>query len=440
MMIFKKALSRRTFLRGTGAALALPLLDSMIPAFAATGRPVLRLGFVYCPNGMIMQQWRPATDGVEYKLSPILEPLAPFRNDFLLFGNLSQIVAYPKPGEEGDVAPHERAGGAFLTGAHPSRNSDLAISVDQIAAKELGKDTQLASLELALHDSDLVGQCEKGWNCAYMRTLSWRGSGTPLPNENNPRRVFERLFGDNDTTDQAERIVRNRKDRSLLDSVTEAAARLSQNVGPNDRAKLAEYLDAIRDVERRIQTAEDQASRELPTVERPRGIPATFDDHAKLMFDLVVLAFQTDLTRVFTFMMGREQSDRSFREIGIPDPHHMLTHHSNDPVKIKKVTQINIFHSQMFAYLLEKLKSTPEADGSLLDRSMILYGSGISEGNLHLYVDLPLLLAGGKAAQVKGGRYIRYAKDTPLTNLHTALLDKLGITAKIGDSTGSVDL
>ncbi len=440
MMVFKKSIPRRTFLRGAGAALALPLLDSMVPAFAAAARPVLRLGFVYCPNGMIMQQWRPATEGRDYALTPILEPLAPFREDFLVLGNLSQMIAYPKPGEEGDVAPHERAGGAFLTGAHPSRNSELGISVDQIAARELGKQTQLSSLELALHDTDLVGQCEKGWNCAYMRTLSWRGPGTPLPNENNPRAVFERLFGDSDSTDPAERVARNRQDRSLLDSVTQAAARLMTNIGPTDRAKLSEYLDAIRDVERRIQTAEDQAGRDFPTVERPRGIPAAFDEHAKLMFDLVALAFQTDLTRVFTFMMGREQSDRSFREIGIPDPHHMLSHHSNDATKIKKVTQINIFHTQMFAYLLDKLRSTPDGDGSLLDHSMLVYGSGISEGNLHLYVDLPIVLAGGKAAQIRGGRYVRYTKDTPVTNLHMALLDKLGIALeKIGDSNGKLE-
>ncbi len=441
MMVFKKSIPRRTFLRGIGATLALPILDSMMPAFAAPSKSVLRLGFVYCPNGMVMQKWRPATEGRNYDLTPILAPLEPFREDFLVLGGLDQTVAYPLPGEVGGVAPHERAGGAFLTAMHPTRQGQLGISVDQIAASELAKETQLASLELALHDTDLVGQCEKGWNCAYMRTLSWRGPATPLPNENSPRRVFERLFGDNDSTDPAQRLARHRKDNSLLDSVTAATNRLMKNVGPRDRAKLSEYLDSVRDVERRIQTAEDQSDRDIPTIERPGAIPAAFDDHAKLMFDLLLLAFQTDLTRVFTLMMGREQSDRSFREIGIPDAHHMLSHHSNDPAKIAKIEQINIFHAQMLAYFLDKLKSTPNDDGSLLDHSMILYGSGISEGNVHSFVDLPILLAGGKSAQIKSGAHIRYPRNTPLSNLHVTLLDKLGISVeKMGDSTGGLDL
>ncbi len=441
MMVFKKAIPRRTFLRGAGTALALPLLDSMLPAFAAQSEPVLRLGFVYCPNGMVMQKWRPAAEGRDYEITPILAPLAPFREDLLILGGLDQTIAYPLPGEVGGVAPHERAGGAFLTSMHPTRQGQLGISVDQIAARELARETQLASLELALHDTDMVGQCEKGWNCAYMRTLSWRGPATPLPNENSPRGVFERLFGDSDSTDPVQRLARQRKDRSLLDSVTEATARLLTNVGPSDRAKLSEYLDSIRDVERRIQTAEDQSDRDFPTIERPALIPATFDEHAKLMFDLLLLAFQTDLTRVFTLMMGREQSDRSFREIGIPDAHHMLSHHSNDPAKIVKIEKINIFHTQMLAYFLEKLNSTPSGDGSLLDHSMILFGSGISEGNVHSFVDLPILLAGGKAAGIRGGGHIRYPRDTPLSNLYMTLLDKLHIPVeKMGDSTGKLDL
>ena len=441
MMVFKKSIHRRTFLRGIGTALALPFLDSMVPAFGAPAKPALRLGFVYCPNGMVMQKWRPATEGNDYELTPILAPLSQFREDFLVLGGLNQTIAYPLPGEVGGVAPHERAGGAFLTAMHPTRQGPLGISVDQIAARELAKETQLASLELALHDTDMVGQCEKGWNCAFMRTLSWRGPGTPLPNENSPRGVFERLFGDNDSTDPAQRLARYRKDHSLLDSVREATNRLLNSVGPADRAKLSEYLDAVRDVERRIQTAEDQSDRDIPTIERPGVIPAAFDEHAKLMFDLLLLAFQTDLTRVFTLMMGREQSDRSFREIGIPDAHHMLSHHSNDPAKIAKIEQINIFHAQLFAYFLDKLKSTPTDDGSLLDYSMILYGSGISEGNVHSFVDLPILLAGGKAAQIKGGAHIRYPKDTPLSNLYMTLLDKLGApVGKMGDSTGKLEL
>jgi hypothetical protein len=440
MMVFRKSVPRRTFLRGAGAALALPFLDAMVPAFAAPSRPVLRLGFVYCPNGMIVERWRPATEGANYTLTPTLEPLAAFRQDFLVLGGLNQDIAYPRAGE-GDNAPHERAGGAFLTCMHPTRDGQVGVSVDQIAAKELGKDTQLTSLEIGLHDTDVVGQCEKGWNCAYMRTLSWRGPNTPLPNENSPRAVFERLFGDSSSTDPNERRAQAREDRSLLDSVTEAAASLLSEIGPADRAKLSEYLDAIRDVERRIQKAEDQSSRDLPRVERPSGIPDAFDEHAKLMFDLEVLAFQTDLTRVVTVMMGREQSDRTFREIGIPDSHHILSHHGNDPVKKEKVARINVFHAQLFAYLLNKLRSTSDGDGSLLEHTLLVYGAGISEGNSHSYIDLPILLAGGKAAQIKGGRHIRYPRDTQMTSLYLTLLDKLGAaTEKINDTNNRVEL
>ena len=440
MMVFKKSIPRRAFLRGAGVAVALPLLDSMVPAFAAPTKPVLRLGFVYCPNGMLMEQWRPAIAGHDYELTRILEPLAPFREDFLLLGGLNQDVAYPRPGE-GDNAPHERAGGAFLTGMHPTREGQLGISVDQIAARELGKETQLASLELGLHDTQVVGQCEKGWTCAYMRTISWRGPTTPLPCENRPRAVFERLFGDSQSTDPAERLARTQRDRSLLDSVSEAAARILNDVGPADRAKLDEYLDAIRDLERRIQRAEAQSSEGLPSMERPAGIPDAFDEHAKLMFDLQVLAFQTDITRVVTLMMGREQSDRSFREIGIPDAHHVLSHHSNDPQKKEKIAQINVFHAQTFGYLLDKLRSTPDGEGSLLDHSLIVYGSGISEGNLHSYTDLPIVLAGGKAGEIHGGQHFRYPEGTPITNLYLTLLDKLGVTAdRIGNSSGMLEL
>jgi hypothetical protein len=287
----------------------------------------------------------------------------------------------------------------------------------------------------------VVGQCEKGWNCGYLHTLSWRTPTTPLPNENNPRVIFERLFGDSDTLDPAERLARTQKDRSLLDSVIEAAAQLQRGLGASDRAKVSEYLDAIRDVERRIRMAEEQSSRELPSLDRPAGVPAAFDEHAKLMFDLQVLAFQSDLTRMITFMMGREQSDRTFRECGVPDAHHGVTHHQNDPVKIARVTKINVFHSQVFAYLLGKLESTPDGNGSLLDHSLIVYGSGISDGNRHDYRNLPILLAGGGAGRIKGGRHVRYPEGTPMTNLYLTLLDKLGIAVeRFGDSTGQLNL
>jgi uncharacterized protein DUF1552 len=439
MMLFRKAIPRRTFLCGAGTALALPLLDSMIPAFAQP-KPALRLGFVYCPNGMNMDKWWPTKEGSDYGLSPILQPLAAFRDDFLVLGGISQDVAYPRPGE-GDNAPHERAGAAFLTGIHPTRGGQLQISVDQIAANELGKQTQLASLELGLHDPEIVGQCEKGWSCGVMRTLSWRNPTAALPIENNPRRVFERLFGESSSTDPAERLARIQKNRSLLDSITQAASRLMKDIGGPDRNKLSEYLDSIRDVERRIQTAEEQSTRNLPKMERPTGIPDRIDDYAKLMFDLEVLALQADFTRVVTFMMGREQSDRTFREIGIQDTHHQVSHHGNDPVKKEKYAQIGAFHSEMFGYLLGKLRALPDGDGSLLDHSLVVYGGGISEGNGHSYTDLPILLAGGKAAHISSGQYIRYSKGTQMTNLYATLLDKLGVAVdRVGDTTGRVEL
>ncbi|MBI4479163.1 MAG: DUF1552 domain-containing protein [Acidobacteria bacterium] len=441
MMIFKKAIPRRAFLRGAGAALALPWLEGMVPAVAvAAAKPANRLAFIYSPNGMIMDKWTPAREGAAFDLPPILEPLAPFRARFLVLSGLNQNAADPAPGE-GESAPHERAGATFLTGVHPKREGYVATSVDQIAAKELGKQTQIASLELGLHDTDVVGQCEKQWSCAYLNTLSWRAAATPLPVQNDPRAVFERLFGEGNSTDQAARLKRIREERSLLDSVIQAAERLRSRLGPGDRNRLSEYLDGIRDVERRIQMAEEQnTSSGTIVLDRPVGIPGAFDDYAKLMFDLVVLAFQSDLTRVTTFMLGREQSNRTYREIGVPDAHHGLSHHGMDPVKIAKVVQIDIFHSQLFAYFLEQMRSTPDGEGSLLDHSMIVYGSALSDGNEHLNQDLPILLAGGGAGQFKGGRHLRYPKDTPLTNLYVALLDKLGVPLeKFGDSTGELE-
>ncbi len=444
MMIFKKAIPRRTFLRGMGATLALPLLDGMVPAFAGTmdaaAKPSARFSVVYCPNGQIMDQWTPAKEGSAFELPSILKPLAPFRDRMLVLSGLNHNSADPLPGEGVD-APHERAGATFLTGAHPMREGHVGISVDQVVAQELGRHTQLGSLELGLDRTDVGGSCERGWNCSYIHTLSWRTPTTPMPVENNPRAVFERLFGESDSTDAAERRALIQKDRSILDSVTETAARLLTGLGPSDRSKLSEFLDAIRDVERRIQVAEEQSSRELPVLDRPAGIPATFDEHAKLMFDLQVLAFQCDLTRVITFMMGREQSDRAFREIGIPDAHHPLSHHQNDAGKIAKVIQIDIFHAQMFAYFLEKLRVTRDGDGSLLDHSTIVYGSSLSDGNKHLHQDLPVLLVGGGAGQIQGGRHLRYPKDTPMTNLFLTILDKLGIPAEhFGDSTGRLSI
>ena len=443
MMFTKKSIPRRTFLRGMGATVALPLLDAMVPAFASaaeTGKTPVRLSIITSPNGMNMDKWTPASDGPSYVLSPTLEPLAAFRDRFLVLTGLNNSAGDALAGE-GESAPHERAGAVMLTGVHPKREGIAGISVDQIAARELGKHTQLASLELALHTNDVVGQCEKGWSCAYTNTISWRNASTPLPIESQPRAVFERLFGDSSSTDPAARLARIRKDKSLLDSLTEGVARLMGTVGPEDRARLTQYFEAMRDVERRIQMAEEQSSRELPALDRPVGAPATFDAHVKLMFDLQTLAYQTDMTRVITFMMGRGQSNRSYPEIGVPDAHHPISHHQNDPEKLEKLHKINRYHSELFAYFLEKLRSTPDGDGSLLDHIAILYGSEMSDSNRHLLQNLPVVLAGGGGGQIKGGNHIRYTKDTPLTNLFLTMLDKVGLEIEtFGDSNGKLEL
>ena len=445
MIITRKSLPRRTFLRGIGATLALPLLDSMVPAMAAApsiASPT-RLSFVYVPNGMIMDQWTPAAVGSHYQLTKILEPLAPFRDDMLVLSGLAHKTGRALAGEgPGD---HARASATFLTGVHPKRTegADLraGISIDQIVAREFRQHTQLASLEIALDSTEVVGTCDTGYSCAYSNTLCWRSPTTPVPMENKPRAVFERLFGDSDSTDPAELHARMQEESSILDFVNQDVARLLTQLGPKDRAKLREYLDSIRDIERRIQIAEDQSARELPSLERPVGIPSTFTAHCKLMIDLQVLAYQTDMTRVITFMMGREQNTRVYGELGIKDAYHPLTHHQHDATKMAKVLQIDILHSQMFAYFLERMRSTSDGDGSLLDHSIIVYGSSLSDGNLHLHYNLPLLLAGGGSGQIKGGRHIRYPDDTPTTNLFLTLLDKLKIPLEnLGDSTGRLDL
>ena len=447
MIITKKALPRRTFLRGIGATMALPLLNSMVPALAASpttaAQSPTRLSFVYVPNGMIMDQWTPAAVGSHYQLTKIMEPLAPFRDDMLVLSGLAHNTGWALEGE--GPGEHARASATFLTGVHPKKTegADLraGTSIDQIVAREFGKPTQLASLELALDSTEVVGTCDTGYSCAYSNTLCWSNPTTPVPMENKPRAVFERLFGDSDTTDPAQLRARRQRDRSILDLVTQDVSRLLKRLGSKDRAKLTQYLDSIRDIERRIQIAEQQPARELPSLERPVGIPSTFTAHCKLMMDLQVLAFQTDMTRVITFMMGREQNTRVYDELGIQDSYHPLSHHQNDPVKVAQVLQIDILHTQMFAYFLEKMRSTPDGDGSLLDHSIIVYGSSLSDGNLHVHNDLPIMLVGGGAGQIKGGRHLRYPDDTPTTNLFLTLLDKLGIPVEnFGDSTGRLDL
>ena len=445
MMVFHKHIPRRAFLRGLGASIALPLLDGMMPAFAAAAsvQPPLRLGVVYVPNGIIMANWTPAAEGLAYQMTPTLEPLAPFRDHILVLSGLAANGGRALEGE--GAGEHARASAAFMSGVHPKKTegSDLraGISFDQVAAKELGKHTQLASLEVAMDSNAVVGTCDSGYSCAYSNTLCWRGATTPMPMENQPRAVFERLFGDSDSTDPAERRQRMETDRSILDLVMEDASRMMTGLGTRDRSKLSEYLDSIRDVERRIVMAEEQSARELPTVERPAGIPPTFTEHCKLMLDLQALAYQCDLTRVCTFMMGREQNTRVYTELGFSDAYHPLSHHQGDPVKIAKVEKIDHLHTQMLAYYLEKLRSTADGDGSLLDHSMIVYGSALSDGNLHVHDNLPVLLASGQAAGIRGGRHTRYADDTPMTNLYLTLLDKLNVPVEhLGDSTAKLNM
>ncbi|HYI97755.1 MAG TPA: DUF1552 domain-containing protein [Bryobacteraceae bacterium] len=440
MIITRKSLPRRAFLRGLGTTLALPLLDSMVPALAKGGtKPVVRLGFVYHATGMIMDRWTPATVGTGFEITPTMKALEPFRDQMIVFSGLAQVNGRALGDGPGD---HARGGATFLTGVHPKKTEGAGIrcgiSADQIAAKELGKHTQLASLEIGLESQSLAGGCDSGYSCAYTNTLSWRSATSPMPLEINPRRLFERLFGDGDSTDPAARLSRLQEQRSILDYVAGSIDRLETNLGPRDRYKLTEYLEAIRDIERRIQKAEQQnASLKLPVVEKPGSVPEAFEDHAKLMMDLQILAFQTDLTRVITYVPAREGSNRSYREIGVSDGHHSITHHQNDAEKIENVAKIDALLVKNFAYLLERLKATPDGEGNLLDHSIIVYGSGTGDGNRHTHHDLPVALVGGGAGQIKGGRHLRFPTETPLNNLLLNVLDKAGVPVdNFGDSTG----
>ncbi|MEI9976276.1 MAG: DUF1552 domain-containing protein [Ignavibacteriota bacterium] len=444
--ITRKHLSRRTMLRGAGAALALPFLDSMLPALKAakstTATTPVRLAFVYVPNGIIPGAWTPKTEGANFEFMRSMKPIEPFRERLVVLSGLAQVNGRALGDGAGD---HARAGATWLTGVHPKKTEGAGIhagiSADQIAAKELGKTTQFASLEVGLESPTLAGGCDSGYSCAYSNTISWRSETTPNPMEINPRALFERLFGEGDSTDPKSRLKSLKEQGSLLDYITGDLDRMESNLGPRDRTKLTEYLDAIRDVERRIQVAEAQNdTMKVPVIERPAGVPADFEEHAKLMMDLQVIAFQADLTRVISFMMGREGSDRSYRNIGISDGHHPLTHHQNDPEKIEKVTQIDTYHANLLAYYLGKLQSTKDGDGNLLDHSMVLYGSSICDGNQHTHHDLPLVLAGGAAGQIKGGRHLRFPKETPMNNLLVTILDKAKVPTpeKLGDATGEL--
>ncbi len=446
-MIFKKAIPRRTFLRGVGTAIALPLLDGMVPAFAGptdtAAKPVARLAFIYGPNGRIMNLWTPETGGAAFEMTPTLEPLTPFRDQLLVLSGLDVKAADARGNEGGGV--HARPCAAYLTGIHPRPNRAVGISVDQLAARELSKYTQLGSLELTMESSDIVGVSDGAYQDSYLKTISWRSPTTPLPMEHNPRRVFERLLGEEGSTDPAERRRLVQEQSSVLDSVTEGVARLLGQLGPSDRGKLTEYLDSIRDIERRIQLAEEQTSRELPDVERPAGLLPTYSENARLMFDLMVLAFQGDLTRVVTFMWGQEQGAGDYTELGISEGHHSSSHHGGRTTLIENCEQIDVFHSRLFAEFLDSLRSTPDGDGSLLDHSSVLYGSALSDGMGHIHHDVPTLLLGGGGGKIKGGRHLRY-QDVPFSNLLLTLLDITGVPAEgfldpeYSDATGKLDL
>lgn len=448
MMITRKHLSRRTLLRGLGTTVALPMLDAMVPAFAAVNRNVketpLRSVFIYVPNGIDMKNWTPDAEGGSFALPRILEPLAQHRKETLVLTGLMDHNGAALGDGPGD---HARASASFLTGVHPKKTAgadiSVGISVDQIAAQKIGKATRLASLELGCEDGHLAGNCDSGYSCAYVNSISWRTPTAPNPPEVNPRAVFERLFGsEEDATDPAAQSRRARFRKSILDLVSEDTNRLAGDLGTTDRRKLDEYLSSIREVERQIEMGEKQRRESgvvLPSIEKPDGIPIEFGEHARLLFDLLTLALQTDTTRVATFMMAREGSNRAYREIGVPEGHHGLSHHRNDPALIEKIAKINRYHMENFAYFIQKLNSAQEGEGTLLNRTMVLYGSGISDGNRHNHDDLPVLLVGGPDAS-RGGKHIRYKSETPITNLYLSMLDRMGVqTEKFGDSHGRLD-
>jgi hypothetical protein len=440
MIVTKSALPRRTFLRGMGATLALPLLDAMVPALSAAAKtaanPVRRLGFVYLPMGATPGKWSPQGEGAVTELSPILNPLTPFLDHLTVISNLEHKNAYA-------AGNHATANCTFLSGVRAKftdgSDYEMGTTADQIAAQHIGRETRLPSLELATDFTYVVGNCDNGYACVYMNTLSWSSPRTPLPMEADPRVVFERLFGDGGTVE--ERRAELRRTGSILDWVLGDMARLQRKLGPSDRQKVDHYLDSIREIERRIQRAEQEgAAGDQMALDRPLGAPPNWEDHVKLMFDLQVLALQADITRVITFQLAREVSTRTYPQIGVPDPHHPTSHHQNDPEKLAKLEKINTYHVSLFAYLLDKLKSTPEGDGSLLDHSMYLFGSGMGNPDVHDHSKLPIFVAGAGAGGMKGGRHINYAEPTPLSNLLLTMLNKAGIESdSFADSTGTVD-
>ena len=429
-----KALSRRTMLKGVGAALALPMLDAMTPAFANAPQAVHRFQTVYIPNGMAMEYWSPATTG-NYELTPVLKPLSKYKSKMRVISGLKA---------NWNIA-HAGAGGSFLTGITQGGKTEVEIladvSIDQILANELGKQTQLSSLELSMDAPALAGACTVNLSCVYTHTLSWRGKTQPLPTEHNPRALFERLFGDSGTTAKNVREIRLRQQTSILDAVLEKLSGLEEQLGYEDKHLVGSYTESVRNIERRIQKAEEQIDMDLPEIDQPAGVPPIYEDHMEIMQDLQVLALQTDLTRVITFMMSKEQSPRPYPQIGVPDAHHPLSHHNNNPVLVERMSKINAYHTSLFSKYLDKLSAVKEGDRSLLDNMTMLYGGGLSNSTIHSGVNLPVLLVGGGAGWLNGGEHVHYKNEPTMADLHLSLMEKFGISVKqMGGSTGPISL
>jgi len=438
MFVTKKHLPRRTFLKGVGVSLALPLLDSMIPArtlLAQTAaKPLARLGFVYIPHGAIMAQWTPATEGAGFEFTPILKPLEPFRERLNVVSGLGHRAA-------DTTAVHSLSPTTWLSGVRPKATQGVdafaGVTADQIAAQQIGQDTVLPSMELATEDhSGLIGSCDRDYGCIYMNTLSWRTPTTPMPMEINPRKVFERMFGQGGSA--TERLARIKEDKSILDAITRDVATLQVQLGPSDRRMMTQYLENVREIERRIQRAEtSQGDEDLQLPARPSGVPFDYEEHIKLMYDLMTLAYQADVTRVITFMISREVSNRTYPQVGVTDGHHAISHHQNRAEKMEKNVKIQTYNISQFGYFLDKLKKTPDGDGSLLDHIALLYGSNMSNSNAHDHYPLPNLVIGGAAGRMQGGRHLKYADHTPMTNLLVTMLDKVGVKQEtLGDSSG----
>src|SRR6516165_7782628 len=435
MTLLPKSLPRRTMLKGIGAGLALPFLDAMLPPMRAAAKPAHRFQAFYTPNGMAMEYWTPKGEGTNFELAPIMEPLAPFKNQLTIFSGIKASWNYI----------HAGASGSFLTGTPRGGRNEIEIiadvSIDQLLARHYAGETQVASLELSMDTPANAGACTGNLSCAYTHTLSWRNSTQPLPMEYNPRAVFERLFGDTGRTDWKAREARMMQHKSILDSVMSKLSSLKQELGPQDQAKVGEYTDAIRDVERRIQRAEEQSDVQLPSIDQPQGVPPVFEDHLTLMLDLQLLAFQSDLTRVISFMIGKEQSARPYPQIGVPEAHHPLSHHNDIPELIAQMSKINRYHAQLFSQYVAKLRATSDGDGTLLDHTTILYGAGISNSQRHSGDNLPLMLVGGGSGRIKGGRHLNYTDKPMMANLLVTLMDKMDVPVDhVGGSTGKLQI